>query len=595
MDDGRAMQPPDDPADAKRARDAYGDRSPFVPRARRPLIQRAVPVSRELPAYKGPTLRRDLVAGVTVAALAIPSGMAYAELAGLSPVAGLYALLLPAVAYAIFGSSRQLVVGPEGSVSALIATALLPLAANDPEVYASLAAVLALMVGGCFLLARVVRLGWVADYFSRAVLTGYVHGVAFVLVAGQLGKLFGLDITAKEPIGQLVELVRELPDSSVATVAVSVLCLAVLLLLGAFAKRLPGPLIVVVCAIAASAALDLQSHGIAVVGEIPPGLPSVRIPTFPGASDLLSLAAAAVAIFLVSFADEILTARSFAGKHGQNVGADQELLAMGMANIAAGVSQGFSVGASGSRTAVNDQMGGRTQLSGVWAAGAVAIVLLFLTEPMRYLPKATLGAVIVAAAIGLVDRKAWRFLARQNRGDVVIAAVTTVGVVLVGVLEALILAVALSIVDVVRRSATPHDAVLGWVERLGRYADVSLHPGARIAPGIVVYRLDDRLFFANANYVKGRIREAVDGAPDPVRWVVLDAEAIAHVDATGTAALDDVVMGLKADGIDFAVARLKTRMRESFDDAGLTDRIGEEHLYPTVRDAVAALSGTPAG
>lgn len=591
MDDGESDEAAGGPVDGTNAREAYGEGSPFSSKPRRPLIQRTVPVSRELSGYEGRTLRRDIVAGVTVAALAIPSGMAYAELAGLPPVAGLYALLLPALAYAAFGSSRQLVVGPEGSISVLVATALLPLAANDPEAYGSLAAVLALMVGACFLLARVVRLGWVADYFSRAVLTGYIHGVAIVLVIGQLGKMFGLNIQATEPIGQLVEFFQELPGSSGATVVVSVVCLGSLLLFRALAKRLPGPLIVVVGAIIASAALDLQAKGIAVVGEIQPGLPSIGLPSMPSASDVPALVAAAVAIFFVSFADEILTARSFAGKHGQEVRADQELFAMGMSNLAAGITHSFSVGASGSRTAVNDQMGGKTQLTGVWAAAAVGVVLLFLTGPMRHLPKATLGAVIVAAAIGLVDRKAWRFLARPSRGDVVIAAVTTAGVVLVGVLQALILAVVLSIVDVVRRSATPHDAVLGWVERLGRYADVSVHPRATIVPGIVVYRLDDRLFFANANYVKGRIREAVDGAPDRVNWVVFDAEAVSQMDATGVAALGGTIDALKAEGIGFVVARLKDPMRRVFDEARLTDRIGKDHFYATVRAAVAAVSG----
>jgi SulP family sulfate permease len=588
--DGGSEEPAEGPQDGKSARQAYGKGSPFSSGNRRPLLQRTVPVSRELPTYKGRTLRLDVISGVTVAALAIPSGMAYAELAGLSPVVGLYALLLPALAYAVFGSSRQLVIGPEGSISALVATALLPLAASDPAAYESLAAVLALLVAACFLLARVVRLGWVADYFSRAVLTGYIHGVVIVLVIAQLGKMFGLSIQATEPLGQLVEFFRELPESSGPTVMVSVVCLASLLLFRAFAKRLPGPLIVVAGAIIASAALDLAARGIAVVGEIRPGLPSVGLPSMPSASDLPSLVGAAVGIFFVSFADEILTARSFAGKHGQEVRADQELFAMGMVNLAAGITNAFSVGASGSRTAVNDQMGGKTQVTGVWAAAAVAAVLLFLTAPMQYLPKATLGAVIVAAAIGLVDRKAWRFLSRPSRGDVVIAVVTTVGVVLVGVLQALILAVLLSVVDVVRRSATPHDAVLGWVERLGRYADVSVHPSATIVPGVVVYRLDDRLFFANANYVKGRICEAVDGAPDRVRWVVFDAEAVSQMDATGVAALGETIDDLKAGGTGFVVARLKDPMRRVFDDARLTDRIGKDRFYATVRDAVAAVS-----
>jgi SulP family sulfate permease len=290
----------------------------------------------------------------------------------------------------------------------------------------------------------------------------------------------------------------------------------------------------------------------------------------------------------VSFADEILTARSFAGKHGQHVRADQELFAMGLANIAAGFTQSFSIGASGSRTAVNDQTGGRTQLSGLIGAAAVAVVLLFLTEPIRYLPRAALGAVIIVAAIGLVDLKAWRALSRTSRVETLIAATTTLGVVLVGVLEALVVAVALSLVDVARRSATPHDAVLGWVERLGRYADVRLHPRARITPGVLVYRLDDRLFFANAAYVGGRIREAIDGAPAPVRWFVFDAEALSHVDATGVAALKELIASLRDERITFVVARLKDPMQRTFRNAGLLDLVGENYIYPTVREAVDA-------
>jgi SulP family sulfate permease len=233
-------------------------------------------------------------------------------------------------------------------------------------------------------------------------------------------------------------------------------------------------------------------------------------------------------------------------------------------------------------------MGGRTQLSGLLAAAAIALVLLFLTEPMRYLPKATLGAVIVTAAIGLVDRPAWRGLARTSRVEVAIAAVTLAGVVAVGVLEALLLAVALSIVDVVRRSATPHDAVLGWVPRLGRYADVRLHPRARVTPGVLVYRLDDRLFFANASYVKARIREAIDGAPAPVRWLVFDAEALTHVDATGVDALKSLIGSLRDQQVTFVFARLKDPTRRRLREAGVLQLVGERYIHPTVQAAVAA-------
>jgi sulfate permease, SulP family len=551
------------------------------------MVQRIVPVSEGVRGYGVETLRRDLLAGLTVAALALPSGMAFAELAGLSPVAGLYALLLPTVAYAFLGSSRQLIVGPEGAVAALVATALLPLAAGEPARYAFLAALLALLVGGIFLLARIVRLGWIADYFSRAVLTGYIHGVAVVLIVGQLGKLFGIDIEAQDPLPQLVEFGREVSGFSGITLLVGLACLMPLLLLRWLAPRIPGPLIVVALAIGVSAALGLREQGVSVVGEIPSGLPGVTVPTVD-LGDLLVLLPAALGIFFVSFSDEILTARSFAGKHDQHVRAEQELVAMGAANVAAGLTQSFPVGASGSRTAVNDQMGGRTQFSGLFGAGAVALVLLFLTGPMAYLPKAALGAVIVAAAIGLTDTKAWRVLSRTSRVEAAIAAITMAGVIVVGVLEALLIAVALSILDVVRRSATPHDAVLGWVERLGRYADVRLHPTARVVPGVLVYRLDDRLFFANAGYVRGRIREAIAGAPTPVRSLVFDAEALTHIDATGIAALKELIQSLREERIGFVFARLKEPTEGTLREAGVLEPLGPERVYPTVRSAVDA-------
>jgi len=300
---------------------------------------------------------------------------------------------------------------------------------------------------------------------------------------------------------------------------------------------------------------------------------------------------AAVGIFLVAFADEILTARSFAGKHHQHVRAPQELLAVGAANAAAGLSQGMVVGASGSRTAVNDSMGARTQLAGIAAVASIVLILLFLTNPISYLPSAVLGAVIVSAAIGLVDRSAWRTLWDTDRVEVTIAAVTVGGVVVVGVLEALVFAVGLSIVDVVRRSATPHDAVLGWVDSLGRYGDIAVHPSARVTPGVVVYRLDDRLFFANASYVKGRVLEAVRGAVGPVRSVVFDAEAVTHVDATGLAALVDLRDSLHRSDVSLALARAKTPLLERLRESGFMD--GTES-YPTVRAAVEAVKPAPA-
>jgi sulfate permease, SulP family len=564
---------------------SYAEESPFQPRQRQPMLARTFPISTQLKGYPKGNARRDITAGVTVAALALPSAMAYAELAGLSPVAGLYALLLPAVAYAFFGSSRQLIVGPEGALALLVATSIAPLAAGDPATYAALAAMLAILVGAIAIAGRIIRLGWVSDYFSRSVLVGYLHGIAIVLICGQLGKIFGVSIDANDPIPQLREFAHELGQVDGLTTLVSLVSLGLLFLLRWRFPKVPGALVVVIGGIAVSAAFGLESRGVATVGHIPQGLPSLRWPGV-GVHQTVDLVPAALGIFAVGFADSILTARSFAGRNGQHVDANQELLAFGAANVSAGFTQGFPVGASGSRTAVNEQLGGRTQVVGLVAAAVAAVVLLFLTRPVAYLPKACLGAVIVMAAIGLVSVDDWRALAKAGRSQVVIAAVTLAGVVIFGVLQALIVAVVLSIFDVVLRSAKPHDAVLGYVQRLDRWANVSVHPSAKVTPGVVVYRLDDRLFFANSRYVQGRIREAVAGAPSPTEYLVFDAEGFTGIDASGVEAMGQIVSALEASNITFVVARLKTPQFDQLDATGLSDRIGPDHFFGSVHAAV---------
>ena len=574
---------------------ADGPRGAFRPARRGPPLARTLPITAEIRGYRPRTARGDATAAVTVAAVALPSAMAYAEVAGLSPVSGLYALLLPAVAYALLGSSRQLMIGPEGSIAALVGITVLANATAGSDDAAQVAGMLGLLVGGCFLLAWALRLGWIADYLSRPVLVGYMHGVAAVLAIGQLGKLLGLQIEADEPIAQLVEVAREIGAVSGPTVAVSAGALLVLLPLRFLAPRVPAPLLVVVAGIALSAAAGLSAHGVVVVGAIPSGLPDIRLPSRPF-DEVAGLLPAALGIFLVTFADAILTARSYAGRHGQSVLVSQELLALGAANAASGISQGFPVGASGSRTAVADGMGVRTQFGGLAAAGVIVLILLLLTGPVADLPKAILAATIVSACIGLVDTTAWRELWRTDHVEVSIAAVTAAGVITVGVLEAIVFAVGLSVIDVVRRSARPHDAVLGWVEDLGRYADISLHRSAQISPGVVVYRLDDRLFFANAGYVTGRVLEAVRAAPSRTRWVVIDTAAMTHIDVAGLAALRELAGDLRREEIGLALARTKATMEKRLRDAGITDGPGGAALHPTVRRAVAACIGAdPAG
>ncbi len=425
---------PDERSDDLGTPGPYGGASPFRERQTTSLLRRAIPLTSSLTDYSKGAAGSDLVAGVTVAALAIPSAMAYAELAGATPVNGLYALLLPVIAYALLGSSRQAAVGPEGSLAALTAAAVLGLAAAGSQEAVELTAMIALLAAGFFLIMWMLRLGWLADYFSRPVLIGYLHGVAIVLVIGQLGKLLGVPVTASEPLDQLYEVIRELDQASGATILVSTVSLAVLFGSRAWVPRVPAALVVVIGSIVVSQSIDLASYGVAVVGAVPSGLPELAVPT-PTLADTLVVVPAAAGIALVCFADGILTARAFAGKHRQHVRVNQEVLALGAANAAAGLTQGIPVGASGSRTAVNDDMHARSQISGVAAAMAVALVLLFLTEPIAYLPKAVLGSVIVVAALSLVDPAAWRALEATDHVELAIAAVTATLVVVTGLLD----------------------------------------------------------------------------------------------------------------------------------------------------------------
>ena len=571
---------------------AYEGRSPFASSTKPPWTRRYVPLVDSLKSYSRDKLRVDALAGLTVAALALPASMAYAELAGLPVTAGLYTLLLPVLAYALLGSGLRTVVGPEGAVALLVASALAPLAAAGSAQYATLAAALAIAVGAIFLIARLLRLGWIADYFSQSVLVGYISGVAVVMILGQLEKLTGLSSTYSGAIRATIDNVAHIGHANLPTVAVAGGAFVVLILLGRFLPRWPGALVVVVLGIVVSWLLDLEAHGVSVTGSIPAGLPSFDRPHVTG-SEWLSLALPAAAIFLVSFSDSILTARSFAARHGETIDADQELLSFSAADVAAGFTHGMPVGTSGSRTAVNDSMKATSQVSGLFAFGTILLILLFLTAPIRYLPSAVLGAVIVYASLKLIDPAQWRELARSSRTEVGIAAITSVVVVAIGVLPAIVVAMALSIIDVIRRTAIPSDAVLGYSEADQRYADVGTHPDAGITPGVVVYRIQERLFFANAHFFKRRVWAAVDGAPKPVGHLILDATMISGIDASAVGAITEVRTGLHSRNITFEVAHATDELREQFDQTGLTGVVGAEHFHGTVAAAVRACAPPP--
>jgi high affinity sulfate transporter 1 len=516
--------------------------------------------------------------------------MAYAQTAGLPVVAGLYGLLLPVAAYAVLGSSRVLMTGPTATAALMVGPALL-LVSPDPAAYPVLGAMLALLVGAVLLAARLLRLGWISDYFSSAVLLGFLTGLGLTLISGQLGVLFGVDVEGSTPLEDYRSFAANiLTGLHPLTLGVGVACLVALVAGGRWWPRFPMLLVVTVAAIAVSTWWDLGDRGVQLVGDIPAGLPRLQ---WPGVSlsDALVLAPSAVGIALVAFSDAILTARSLARSDDPGIDAQQELLGLAALNLAAGLSQSLPVGSSGSRSAVNVNVGGRTQVVGLAQAVAVALVLLFLTAPLAQLPTATLAAVIIFAAIGLVDIAAWKALVQGSRAELLVAVITVLGMLTVGLLPALLLAVLLSILDVVRRSAQPRDAVLGWSPEHRRFVDVQRRRNAHIVPGVVVYRLDDRLFFANSGYFQARIREAVEGAPYDVTSVVFDAESVTSLDTSGAQALRQTVEELDGRGVRFVVARCRPAFEEQLGRLGIADVIPAASRYATVRAAVRAVSG----
>ena len=541
----------------------------------------------QLRGYRRIWLRGDVVAGVTVAAYLVPQVMAYATVAGLSPVVGLWAALLPLAFYAVLGSSRQLSAGPESTTALMTASALAPLAVGDPGRYAALAAVLGLLVGIMCFLGGVLRLGFLADLLSRPVLVGYMSGVAIIMIASQLGKVSGVAVKGEEFVALVRSFASELHQVHGPTVALSAAVLAVLVLLAWRLPRAPGPLIAMLAAVAVVSVLSLDRSGIRVIGQIPSGLPVPGVTGIPF-SDLMALLVPAGGIAIVAFSDNVLTARTFAARKGEYIDANAELRALGVCNLGAGLAQGFPVSCSGSRTAVGDAVGSRTELYSLVTVALLVIVMLTSRGVLAMFPTAALGALVVFAAARLIDVGEFRRLARFRRSELVLALLTTVAVLGLGVLYGVLAAVALSIADLLRRVARPHDSVLGFVPGVAGMHDIEDYPAANPVPGLLVYRYDAPLFFANAEDFRTRAMAAVDANPVPVQWFVLNAEANVDVDLTALDAVDQLRMDLERRGIVFAMARVKWHLREALEAAGLLDKIGEDRIFMTLPTAVEA-------
>jgi sulfate permease, SulP family len=541
----------------------------------------------QLLSYQRGWLRADLLAGVTVAAYLIPQVMAYAEVAGLPPVVGLWAIIGPLLVYAILGSSRQLSVGPESTTALMTASVVAPLAAGDPARYAGLAAALGLVVGGLCVIGWLARLGFLADLLSRPVLVGYLAGIAVVMIVSQLTKMTGVPVDGETLPAQVRSFVANLDQLHVPTLALSAGVLALLLVATRLSPKAPVPLIAMLLATVAVAIFSLQDEGVRVVGEIPAGLPTPSVPAVT-ATDVAALLLPASGVAIVAYTDNVLTARAFATRNGYRIDANQELLALGTANLAAGVLRGFPVSSSASRTAIGDALGSRSQLYSLVALSAVLITLLVGRGVLAAFPTAALGAIVVYAALRLVDVGEFRRISRFRRSELVLALAATAAVLFLGVLYGVLAAVGLSILNLLRRVARPHDGILGYAPGVAGMHDIDDYPDATLVPGLVVYRYDAPLCFANAENFRQRALGAVAASPTPVEWFVLNAEANVEVDLTAVDALDDLRAELDRRGIVFALARVKQDLRADLMAAGLVDRIGDERIFPTLPTAVQA-------
>ena len=558
-------------------------------------VTRFVPGLALVKGVSGALVRTELVVAVTVFAVLVPSAMAYGDLAGVNPVAGLYVALAAMVMYALFGTSKLLIMGPEATTAIMTAAAVAPLAGGDPARYAALAATAAVIVGILALLARVVRLGFITDFLSKPILVGYIFGTSLIVIGSQLGKMFGIKLESDKFFQQIVELISRLDEAHLLTVAIGVVCMAALVIIRRLNRKLPGPLFVVAGAILLSALFDFQAKGVAVVGAVPAGLPHLAIPAVT-IQDIFLLLPAALAITILIYADEVLTARVFAAKHGQKVDANQEFVAIGMANIGAGFLTGFPAATSGSRTAVADQMGGKTQMVGLVAAALTVVFLLFFTPLLAPLPTAALGAIIIVASFGLLDVPAFRFLRRVRPAEFWLAVVTAFGVLTVGILQGILVAVMLSLINVIYHISRPNDALLDDVDASGGtvYRGVGDKGTALTEPGLIVYRFDAPLVFANAGYFTERLEELIANAGEGLECVILDAEAISDFDATAAEALETLDADLERRRVELWIARANEPLRKLLEVTGLTKRLGKHNVYPSVRAAVTAYRATRA-
>ena len=551
-------------------------------------VLRWLPGLKVLQDYRSEWLRQDVVAGLVLTAVLVPVGMAYAEAAGLPPITGLYATLVPLTAYALFGPSRILVLGPDSSLAGIIAAVVLPLAAGDPGRGIALAGMLSIITGLICVAAGIFKLGFITDLLSKPVRYGYVNGIALTVIVGQLPKLFGFSIDATGLIPEAQAFIEGVRDgqTNVTALLIGLASLAIIVVFKRVLPKVPGVLVAVVGATAAVGVFDLAERaGLSVVGVLPQGLPPFTIPSVT-ASDIGTLVIGAVGIAIVAFADTSVLSRTFALRGGYEVDPDQELVALGAANIASGLFQGFAISSSSSRTPVAAEAGAKTQVTGLVGAGAIVVLLVAFPNLVQNLPSATLAAVVIAAAFSLVEIAGVRTLYRLRRSEFVLSMVCFLGVAVAGVIPGVFIAVGLALLSFIQRAWRPYDAVLGRIDGQDGYHDVSRHPEARRLPGLVLFRWDAPLFFANAGIFQDHVEHAIRQSPTPVRWVVVTAEPITDIDTTAADTVRELLDDLRDAGIRLCFAEIKGPVKDQLKRYELFAEIGPDSFFPTIETAV---------
>ncbi len=541
-----------------------------------------MPAVRVARRYQRSWLRGDLVAGLVLAALLVPQGMAYAKLAGLPAVNGLYATMVPLLAYAVFGPSRILVLGPDSAIAPVVAAAIIPVAGSDTGERVALAGLLAILVGVACIAGGVAGFGFLTDLISKPVRIGYLAGIAISVIVGQLPGLLGFHVDGSGLANELTGLARDLDQTDLQSLLLGGWTLVFMLAARRIEPKIPAALIAVVATIAAVRLFDL---GVETVGPIPGGLPEFVFPN-PNSSDYGRLALTAVALALLAFADTSVLSRSYAARFGTEDDQDQELRALGAANLATGFFQGFPISSSSSRTPVAESAGAKTQLTGVIGAISLGAILVFANGLFRDLPTAVLAAIVIVAMIGLVDLAGFRRLARVHHPDFLLSMVCVGGVAVFGVLWGIGIAIGLSVLAFFWRAWHPYDAVLGRATGVKGYHDITRYPEARQVPGLIIYRFDAPLFFANANIFRERLIAAVRESEVPVKTVVVAAEPITDLDSTAADMLTALDQELESHDIELAFAELKDPVKDHLRRFGLVERIGHERFYPTIGMAV---------